>query len=82
MLKPKSKILLAFAFCFLTGMVFGGAATALDYDDKKFGVLMTLFGILVALLTVGYIITVFKTIHIQSRISKLLEDVCNYSHFD
>ena len=82
MLKPKSKILLAFAFCFLNGMIVGSAATAFDYDDMKFGVLMILFGIVTVLLTVAYIITVFKTTHIQSRLSKLIEDAVNYSHFD
>lgn len=82
MLKPKSKFLLAFVFCFLDGMFIGSAATAFDYADYKFGLIMILFSIVVIWLTISYIITVFKTTNIRSRLEKLLEDAVNYSHFD
>ena len=82
MLKPKGKILLAMVFCLLTGMVIGAAATAMDYDDRKFAAGCTCFAVISVVLTGCYIWTVFKTIHVQSRLDRILEDAVNISHVD
>jgi FtsH-binding integral membrane protein len=79
MLNPKSKIILSFVFCFLTGMIFGAAALAIDYNQIKFCILMLLLGAATLSLTVSYIKTVFKTSHIESelihRINSIYTDI-------
>lgn len=66
-MKPKIKFLLSFVFCFLTGLILGAGATAIDYNYIKFGILMMMVGIGDLLLTIAFIVTVFNTTHIESK---------------
>ena len=62
------KFVLGFVFCFISGTLFGSG---------KY-----IFSIFAIAITVFYIMRVFKTTHIQSKLSKRIEDAVNYSHFD
>lgn len=82
MLKPVQKLILAMMFCLLDGMVIGGGLIALDYGDIKFATVMLLGGAVLTVLVIAYIITVFKSIWVESRLKHDIEQMINLSHFD
>lgn len=82
MLKPVQKLLLAMCFCLLDGMVIGSGCIALDYSETKFATVMLLGGAVMTVLVVAYIITVFKTIWVESRLKHDIDQMMNLSHFD
>jgi hypothetical protein len=82
MLKPVQKLLLAMCFCLLDGMVIGSGCIALDYGEAKFATVMLLGSAVSTVLVIAYIITVFKSIWVESRLEHDLEQMINLSHFD
>ena len=82
MLKPVQKLILAMMFCLLDGMVIGSGCTALDCGDTKFGFGMLLGGIVSLIVVICYIVTVFKSIYVESRLKHDIERMINLSHFD
>ena len=82
MLKPVQKLLLAMCFCLLDGMVIGSGCIALDYGETKFATVMLLGSAVLTVLVIAYIITVFKSIWVESRFEHDLEQMINLSHFD
>lgn len=82
MLKPVQKLILAMMFCLLDGMVIGGGLIALDYGDIKFGITLLLGSLVTSIVLICYIVTVFKTTWVESRLNHDLERMINLSHFD
>ena len=82
MLKPVQKLLLAMCFCLLDGMVIGSGCIALDYGETKFATVMLLGSAVLTVLVIAYIITVFKSTWVESRLNHDLERMINLSHFD
>ena len=82
MLKPVQKLILAMMFCLLDGMVIGGGLIALDYGDIKFGITVLIGSLVTSVLVICYIITVFKSIWVESRFQHNLNQMINLSHFD
>ena len=82
MLKSVQKLLLAMCFCLLDDMVIDSRCIALDYGETKFATVMLLGGAVMTVLVIAYIITVFKSIWVESRLKHDLEQMINLSHFD
>lgn len=82
MLKPVQKLILAMCFCLLDGMLIGSGCTALDCGNMKIGSVMLLGGLVTSVLVICYIITVFKSIWVESRFQHNLNQMINLSHFD
>jgi len=82
MLRSRQKIILAMCFCLLDGMIIGSACTSLDYGDKHFSKIMLIGGFIVSILVICYIITVFKSVWIESKFEHDMKEIINMSHFD
>ena len=64
-----------FICCFLSGAMMGAGAISIDHARIKFGILMILLGFISVCFTVCYIVIVFKSIHIESRLSHMINSV-------